>query len=745
MKTFSCVFLICSFFVDAVSADAQSGKWIEFPGGLSYPLVEKHDQLSARIPVNAMSAAPLTSLQAQRRDIFSVEGRPDSLVEKITLKWEPGTKDLGPALVVSAKAEDVPPGTYTLVVQISKMDSAATDPPPVDPAPTDPPQVVTFTLQRPAPQLTSLRSVRVWQQRGFRVTTPTNGHLNLREDSGKAAIRELSFSEVRNAAKTNGPETGELTFELQETNIPAGDALTVDVVPVGDFPIGTTTGKLYVRSPQLATPVAIDYEVTSVRTPVWIGIWAILGAALGWFLRIFLQSKRDRLLALIAASEALNTLVKAKNAVPDSTFNTTVGNAVDALKAIAATGKADQITKAIEVATTALAAAESELSPRRKALSDALVPLHRLLHQSWRLPSVAEKSLAAARILVDGILLLAEAQDTRNAQARLDEDMTVACTELANAAWTWREAASKYLSAVASDPPALPDQGDARLGEAVTLWKKQFGEGRNYVIIDSAELEKEFVSTDAAYRQARAIVADLQAGGQLVSTWARDLFVPPASEAVFGEILHVAEAHADALAAEIEQPDAFRAKPAERRRKQIAVWESALLSLAPANATQSVKGALQNGQWTAAAQIAHTLVRGKTVDPDAEIGLGPEAGKLDAPNARSAAAPVSLGIPFQAMPIFGTNTTVSALRDAPEFAGTIEERRKLSGYESITAGLQTVILSIVFIALVYGFYGPEWIGTFKEMLGIFAWAFGLDITAEALSPFLKKLGSTPTT
>ncbi len=43
----------------------------------------------------------------------------------------------------------------------------------------------------------------------------------------------------------------------------------------------------------------------------------------------------------------------------------------------------------------------------------------------------------------------------------------------------------------------------------------------------------------------------------------------------------------------------------------------------------------------------------------------------------------------------------------------------------------------------YAFYSPEWIGTFQEMLGIFAWGFGLDITVEALAPFLKKLGSTP--
>jgi len=723
-----------------VPAFADDAKLIDFPAGLSFPLVEKGDQLSARIPVNPGPEAPvLNSLQVQRRDVFSVEGRPESLTEKIFLKWEPGTKDLGSALVVSAKAEDILPGAYTLVVDIS----------PIDTTTVNVRQAATFTLQRLAPQLTSLRSVNVWQERGLFSTANTNGRVNLSEATNKAAVRALSFNELRNPPTVQGPETGNLIVKMTETAIPAGGGVELEVVPEGEFPIGKTTGKLYVRSPQLAAPLTIDYEVTAVRTSIWIAICAAVGAFSGWGVRIFLQARRDRLLALITASEALAALVKARISIPDEDFTTAVETAERVLKEATATGKPPQITTASAKAMEALAVAETALNERRKALSDSLVPLHKTLHQSWQVPPAVAESLGTARTVADGILSLAESRNIKAAQTRLNEQIPRACVSLANAASKWRGDAAKYLAALADHPPALPEQGDVRLAEAVVAWKKQFGDNHDYVVVERADLEKELAATHAAFQQARTIFGDLRTNGQEVAEWARDLFVPPANAAHFNEIVSIAKSHADSLAADLDNPDSNRAVPAQRQRDEKAAWEKALLSSIPNADPAQVKAKLEQGQWTAAAQIAReqmvALSRSTARERDSveETALGPEA-SAEIPTPIGTSAPVARGIPFLTLPVIGTSSTADSLRPVPELTGSVAERIVLARAEGFAAFVQTAILSVIFIALAYGVYGGQWIGTFREMLGIFAWAFGLDLTADSLAPLLKKVGNPPT-
>jgi len=722
------------------AAFADDAKLIDFPAGLSFPLVEKGDQLSARIPVNPVSGAPvLTSLQVQRRDVFSVEGRPESLTEKISLKWQPGTKDLGPALVVSAKAEDMLPGTYTLVIDISSIDTTTVNVR----------QAATFTLQRAAPQLASLRSVIVWQERGIFSPANTNGRVNLREDTHKAAVRAISFTELRNPPTVQGPETGNLIVKMNETAIPAGGGVQLEVVPQGEFPIGKTTGKLYLRSPQLAAPLTIDYEVTAVRTSIWIAICAAIGAFSGWGVRIFLQARRDRLLALITASEAQAALVKARTSIPDEDFTTAIKTVECSLKAATETGKPQQIRTASADAMEALAAAETALNERSKALSDTLVPLHKMLHQSWQVPPAVAESLGAARTFADGILSLAESRNIKAAQTLLSGQIPSACVSLANAASKWRGDAAKYLAALADHPPALPEQGGVRLTEAVVAWKKQFGDNHDYVVIERADLEKELAATHAAFQQARTISGDMRTNGQEVAEWARDLFVPPANAAHFIEIVSISKSHADALAADLNNPDANRAAPAQRQRDEKAAWEKALLSSIPNVDPAQVKAKLEQGQWTAAAQIASeqmdALSRSTAREHDSveETALGPETSD-ETPTPIDTSAPVARGIPFLTLPVIGTSSTADSLRAVPELTGSVAERIVLARAEGLAAFVQTAILSIIFIALTYGVYGGQWIGTLREMLGIFAWAFALDLTADSLAPLLKKVGTPPT-
>jgi hypothetical protein len=735
------IFAVCSllFVFAGSSLRAEDAKWLEFPAGLSYALVENDDQLSVRIPVNLLPGAPdALNISANRRDVFSAVGRPNSLGETLVLTWVAGKQDVGPSILLSAKAADVFPGNYTLVVEFLQKEKA----------PGQRPQTVTLSLECPAPKLVSLRSVSIWQERRWPLgTNSTSGKLNLYEESGKAAARDITFNELRTASSLLGPETGSLKVSLETATVAAGKEAQARVSPEGDFPLGKTTGKLRVKPSNSAAPLVVDYEVSVTRTPVLIAICAALGAFFGWLSRVFLQSRREWLNAQITASETLALMHKARGAICDAKFKAAIAQAEDDLKQAHAKRLATQLMEAVAKAKSALADAESELSLRRKILSDSLVPLHRSLHQGWRLPLKVAEALSNARALASGILAMAEAQDIAGAAAKLDHEMPNARLALANAASEWRANGAKYFDALASFPPALPEQGEVRLREACTAWKQQFGEAQISAAVDDAALVIELSTTHAAYVQAKRIVDDLQQGGREISKWLQDLFIPSSENPSFKLLVSIIAQHGINTLADLESPAENRGAPAERQTEEIVAWERALLSVLPKHADPNlVTKELAKYKWISAAQIAKELLNVRELRrPRALAPEGVLAAESTSPKSTDLAVPQARGVVFQVSPILGTTSRVDLLRASLELTGSLTERIEFAREEARMSFAQSAILSCVFIMLAYGFYGSQWVGTSREMLGVFAWAFGLDLTADSLAPLLKKFGTTPTT
>ena len=61
-----------------------------------------------------------------------------------------------------------------------------------------------------------------------------------------------------------------------------------------DFPLGTTTRTVELRSPQLTAPVTIAFEVTNRRSPFLIPLVVVVGLGLGWAVRKFLSFAIER-------------------------------------------------------------------------------------------------------------------------------------------------------------------------------------------------------------------------------------------------------------------------------------------------------------------------------------------------------------------------------------------------------------------------------------------------------------------
>jgi hypothetical protein len=657
------------------------------------------------------------------------ESRPAPLASAVKLKLEPATTELGPAVIVTAAASDLLPGSYLVMVDFSYEGGAPE---------TARPQSVTFTLSRPAPQLTSLRTVNVWQERWFRETKTTAGRLQLKEESRKATVLGLGFTEVRAVVADRPNETGRLQITPAADTIAPGSDLELKVDTDGHFPIGETSGKIQVRAANLAAPLIIDYKVTSVRTSLWIAILAIFGALMGWLVRKFFQLKRERAHSLIAASEVLGALIAARTSVPDATFVKAIQAAESALRTGASNKQPATIDAAVGVARAALATAQNELATRRTSLVAGLTPVRGVLKQLWQLPPAVGQRLNEARALADSVLLLTNAQDIGQAQTALDENGNTSWTALSNAAAAWRVAGAKYLDKLAQHPPPLPADGATRLSEAVAAWKTQFEKADNLTSVSTEQLQAELLRAHNAYSQARAIAGEMRAGEKELCAWARSLFVPPADPGPFDALDKSAETHADALGVDLAEPTNASPNPLQRELEARAVWEKALLSTVPNADPATVKAALEKSEWTAAAEAARKLVVSKS--PGGGTALNRTGGIAPAFAPPVTPAPLARAIALYSDPVISSSTP-----GAPEvtsgLTGEVIEREILSRAEEKAVIWQSVLLSIIFIALAYAFYGGAWVGTLREMLGVFAWAFGLDLTADALSPLIKKVGT----
>ena len=68
----------------------------------------------------------------------------------------------------------------------------------------------------------------------------------------------------------------------------------------------------------------------------------------------------------------------------------------------------------------------------------------------------------------------------------------------------------------------------------------------------------------------------------------------------------------------------------------------------------------------------------------------------------------------------------------PELTGSAAEREALAAEAWLASIVQTLFFALLFMVVAYVLYSGKWVGTLHEMLALFIWAFGVDITSEAV-------------
>jgi hypothetical protein len=156
----------------------------------------------------------------------------------------------------------------------------------------------------------------------------------------------------------------------------------------GPVSLGTTSGTLTIRAPQLAAQT-VDFTVTLVSrvTALWLLPVILIGIGLGWYFRTRLEAQRGRLAAIVPAERELATLDDMINATADRTFRDSLARTRSTLAA--EIEKKDGTPDNITAATTKAAADREAVA---KTMSDVRARLQTSL-QTWSRPGTVKDPL----------------------------------------------------------------------------------------------------------------------------------------------------------------------------------------------------------------------------------------------------------------------------------------------------------------------------------------------------------------
>lgn len=244
------------------------------------------------------------------------------------------------------------------------------------------------------------------------------------------------------------------------TPVTAGGALNLDYA-LSDFPLGTSTRKVDVNSPQLTTPITVTFEVATRLSPVWIPIIVLVGLFAGWLARIALpwltEWSRRRALRL----RLVDIAQRMRNRYADSILHQTLSGIQATLGNTALTR--EELDEQQVALAGALQAAVSRLAAGRATASAS----EGLLVGGWRLPPVVNGALADARTAVNTEMIGIEARET-DLMANRSATTNARLADLLAAAIEWNRVYLESLKALHAGLPSDPAVIDRlRLGQLV--------------------------------------------------------------------------------------------------------------------------------------------------------------------------------------------------------------------------------------------------------------------------------------
>jgi hypothetical protein len=606
-----------------------------------------------------------------------------------------------------------------------------------------------FVIEQPRPFLPGIfgrpSNERASQEAPAGTAARQGGTLRVGEASGASNVSGLSLS-AHEAAGSSQMDGTAITFATPVAAIGPGQQTDIACILRGEFPLGTTAGTIEIRAPQLAEAALVPYEVHAAR-PRWLLILVAFGGVLtGYLMRNWLHRQVALNEALLKAFDLEERLGQDRKH-PDEEYRTVIEKAWSRLDtALRHRSRTEEsVVAAANAAGATLAEAQGGLTTRRAQAEARWKRLAILTGTPRLLPPEVAAAVRQAQSLQEQARRLLKEDDVGKAALKLNEAQNLLDLRLQ----AWRtllpDIEQQILRLIENVPASVATKAAPRvenLQKLLQVAQEQPASGQ----VDGAPVEGAPVDTvgmdsqEAGIGSAAKMQQELAALLPLLARWLRGVSSDVAralneSGAPNKEAIAHLEAEVDSVAANLSHLSPEPSRPLQRVLDTFVedlkglrpVWKNAIEKQLPEQDATQIQAPLDARNYEEAAFKVADLLRSR------ERMLG-DAGEQD--GHLRAAGLIAPQDSLASVTVTDTAPSVALLSiDLAQERGAapVESIRRRAEVELTWSKVLRFALSFLGIAY-FGLqaFADGFVGTFSQMAAVYFWAFGVDVSVDAL-------------
>jgi len=587
-------------------------------------------------------------------------------------------------------------------------------------------------ITHPAPKIAAIPKLIIDQTYYFiGWSDATHPELTVNETSKKSNVTKLTINRIGNTTIGNKLIGGTLEFPSIPEKIAAGNKGKTDYRLANDFDLGTATGSLKLDAAEVLDPLGtVDFEVRSHVHWIYIGLTIALGLLCSYWLKVRLQQKLELDQARLDGQKLVERVSQEGINHLDNTFRRAYEPALRGLRQALAAEDPQAINASKTDLDTIWRSAIQSLAFRHQEVQVAFDKLRDVTNYDWSVPPSVFTHVAAARDEQTPLPGLIQHDDLDSARQQLNQILMNLGQGVRQAALLWQSGQTQVLEIFLGNPAGVSQAISAVLTKPAQELSTALSRVTPPVPVATPEqiqqvlsdIRVERISVVQFFTWVKNVMATELAKAEALIT---DAHLTNWDSATFSILVKALDRFSMFLASMIEAP-----APPELSASLADVhnaWTSALQSQFP-SPRSAVQNALDSRDYIEATRAA---IREKRGTATALGGL-----------------PVA-GAPFS---IPGFQPTTSTLEHTAVYAVHSHFQMILSPLPAVPTSVtnaqqlkrdkrtQTVVIGIVLIALGYGLQLNTFVGTFTDFSTLFFWAFGLDLTLDALKTASRKTG-----
>lgn len=732
--------LLALSLASAAAAQQAENPLVKLEGATQYEITNLQDEFIIRIPVTLQPGVKAVTPMVASVALGKRNDQALSQLFKPDMETGPS-----PVLIIKVQPRTLEQGTYAVLIDLRDPAKAAaaqpTKPAPKNAPPAEAPaakhQFLKIEITLPEAKLSTFEPVVIEQVNylfGW-VRTPGPPKLSLTEISGhKTQLNDVRINQTE-ISNANEPTHQIVKFDSVGAIAPL-DTGRSEMTLSGPFPLGTTKGKALISSGQLSAPVPVSFEVKAHRWEGFIVIIIILGLLLGFLARVWTKQRIELQQARLKAVDVLETLQQEDGRHPDADFHTEIEPSMTNLRtAINSAATADILSTAVTNAGAQLKAALQNLDGRRAAVQSMLETLKKVDHLRADLPENIAGAVQVDPVLIQQINNNIQADNISAAKTALDQTVTGMGNALTPIIQGWSNNVLTLLDQINLIQAFLPPNFSVSVTQETAKISEKLGE---LPAINEGSTAEALLAIVTSIRELNLRIKGLARRlGDLLTNASNTLkieFGPnaPAIEELFVSLDQLNQklpewtAHLDTSMGALQNAiSGAQIKWRQQLIGQLKGNEAAAVE----KATDAVNAFLdQNQYWNAALAVAQFL----RANPLEEV-LGDEETGIQ----RNAPLFFVAESPDLAVPQAGQSFTIIREKTIPP---TIESLRVSTLQDLIFAkAIRWIIASIGIVLIGYVLFADKFVGTLSDILAIFVWAFGVDISVDALLDAGKKI------